>query len=104
MWLTASGTWLDGHKDAAKAAVAALAEVNAQIAADPQKAATEFQAITKLPAADTIDFLKTTNWAVRPFTDKDYQGFDKILEFLTAQKIVTTKPDFRTAMAKGKVN
>lgn len=104
MWLTASGAWFDGHKDAAKNAVAALAEVNAQIAADPDKAAAEFQTITKLPAADTIGFLKSTNWAVRPFTEADHAGFDKIVEFLVSQKIVTAKPDFRTAMTKGKVN
>jgi NitT/TauT family transport system substrate-binding protein len=104
MWLTASGTWFDGNKDAAKAAVAALDEVNKQIAADPQTAAEEFQKITKLPAKDTIDFLKTTDWAVRPFTEQDYQGFDKILDFLATQKIVTTKVELRASMEKGKVN
>ncbi|MFB9947967.1 ABC transporter substrate-binding protein [Rhizobium puerariae] len=103
MWLTASGAWLDKNMGTAKSVVAALTEVNAQITAEPDKAAQEFQAITKLPASDTVGFLKTTKWDVRPFTERDYASFDKIVDFMVSQKISATKVDFRTAMQKGQV-
>ncbi len=103
MWLTSSGAWLDKNKETAKNVIAALKEVNAQIAAEPDKAAQDFQNITKQPASDTAGFIKTTKWDVRPFSDRDYVSFDKIVDFMVAQKISATKVDFRTAMQKGKV-
>jgi NitT/TauT family transport system substrate-binding protein len=104
MWATVSGNWLETHKAAAKALIAALKEADADIAADPTKAAADLQAETTLPVADTLPFLKATSWTVRDFNEKDDVSYDKIADFLLAQKTTPTKVNFRKAIADGRVD
>ncbi|MFT4148760.1 MAG: ABC transporter substrate-binding protein [Paracoccaceae bacterium] len=104
MWLTVSGEWLDQNRATAQQIIDVLTEVNAEIVADPQKAADDFQKATKQPAADTIGFMKSTDWTVRPFNEEDFASFDKIVDFMVAQKITDTPVDFRAAMEKGRMN
>jgi len=101
MWLCAAGPWLEKNTAAAKAVLTALADANRQIAADPAKAAEDLHAVTKLPAADTIGFLKETSWKVRDFTDADVAGYERIADFLVAQKATPTRVDLRKALQFG---
>jgi NitT/TauT family transport system substrate-binding protein len=101
MWLTASGPWLQANPEAAKKMLAVLAEVNRQIVADPVKASEDLQAQTKLPAASTLDFLKSTQWKVRDFTPADLEGYEQIAEFMAAQKITPTKVDVKRSLHVG---
>jgi NitT/TauT family transport system substrate-binding protein len=101
MWLAAGGAWLEKNTTAAKAVVAAMVDANKQIAADPAQAAADLQAVTKLPVADTIGFLKETSWKVRGFTDADVAGFESIADFLLAQKATPTRVDLRKSLQFG---
>jgi NitT/TauT family transport system substrate-binding protein len=101
MWLCASGPWLDKNTVAAHGVLAALAEANREITADPAKAAEDLQTVTKLPAADAIGFLKETSWTVRDFTDADAAGFERIADFLVAQKATPTRVDLHKALQRG---
>jgi ABC-type nitrate/sulfonate/bicarbonate transport system substrate-binding protein len=101
MWASASGPWLDTHKSEAKAFLAAMAEANSQIAADPVAASEDLYAETKLAPADTLPLLKLVNWALRDFAPRDYESADKIADFLAAQKITPTRVDFRKSIMPG---
>jgi NitT/TauT family transport system substrate-binding protein len=101
MWLAAGGPWLEKNTAAAKAVVAAIVDANRQIAADPAKAAEDLQAVTKLPVADTIGFLKETSWKVRAFTEADVVGFEPIGDFLVQQKATPARVDLRKALQFG---
>jgi NitT/TauT family transport system substrate-binding protein len=101
MWVSVSGAWLDANPAAAKALVAALAEADRQIASDPVKASEDLQAETKLPAADTIGFLKDIQWKLRDFAPADLESFDQIADFMLMQKITTAKVDFRKSLQVG---
>lgn len=101
MWLNVNGAWLDANRDAAKKLVEVLAEADRAIVADPAKAAQDLQAQTKLPAADTIGFLKDTKWKVRNFTQADIESYDQVADFLFTSKITPTKIDVRKYLQTG---
>lgn len=101
MWLTAHGAWLDAHRDEAQKILRVVEEANRQILADPAAASRDLQAVTRLPAADTIGFLKDTRWKVRDFAAPDIAGYDQVAEFLTSQKILPTKVDIRKSLQVG---
>ena len=69
--------------------------------ADPVKASEDLQAETKLPAADTIGFLKDTQWKLRDFNAADLESFDQIADFMLMQKITAAKVDFRRSLQVG---
>lgn len=101
MWAVANGPWLADHRDEAGKILKALAEAADQIVADPEAAAKDLQAETKLPAADTIGFLKETKWKVRDFGEKDLKLFDGIVGFMVEQKIVPTPVPYRDGLQFG---
>lgn len=101
MWLTANGNWLATHREEARKILGAIEEANRQIVADPDKAGRDLQSVTKLPAADTVSILKQTQWKVRDFAPQDMAGYDKVVDFLVAQKIVPAPVDFRKSLQTG---
>lgn len=93
MWLTASAAWLEKHEKDARAIMAVLAEANRQITADPAAAAEDVQAVTKLPAKDTLPLIRDLVFKVRDFSAEDRKSFGSIADFLVAQKVTPTKVD-----------
>ncbi|CAN5769900.1 hypothetical protein BH09PSE5_BH09PSE5_08740 [soil metagenome] len=101
MVLAVSGKWLDANKETAAKILKVLDESNKQIAADPVKASQDLQAATKLPAADTVGFLRDTKFKMRDFTAGDVASFAEISEFLATQKITPTKVDASKYLQQG---
>lgn len=101
LWVVANGPWLKDHAAEAQKILAALAEAERQIVADPEAAAKDLQAETKLPAADTLPLLKEISWKVRDFGDKDLAQFDQIASFLVDQKILAAPFPYRDSIQFG---
>ena len=101
MLLTVSGKWLEANKETAAKILKVLEESNKGIAADPVKASQDLQAATKLPAADTVGFLRDTKFKVRDFTPADVASYGEIADFLVNQKISPVKVDASKYLQQG---
>lgn len=93
MWLTASAAWLEKNEKDARAVMAVLAEADRLITADPAAAAEDVQAVTKLPAKDTLPLIRDLTFKVRDFSAADRKSFASIADFLVAQKVTPAKVD-----------
>jgi NitT/TauT family transport system substrate-binding protein len=93
MWLSASGSWFDGHKAEARAILGVLAKSCDQVTSDPQKAAAATQAQAKIPADKTLGMLKEIQCKVRDFTPADIATYKEIAQFLVDRKVTPTKAD-----------
>ncbi|MCK9916382.1 NrtA/SsuA/CpmA family ABC transporter substrate-binding protein [Microbacteriaceae bacterium K1510] len=100
-WITASGAWLDGHKEQAQKVVQSLAKACDAINADPNVGANATQAQVKIPAAQTLQFLKEVECKARDFNDEDMKSFDQIADFLANTKVTPKKVDYAKALQRG---
>jgi NitT/TauT family transport system substrate-binding protein len=101
MWLTASAAWLEKNEKDARAIMAVLAEANRLVTADPEKAADDVQAVTKLAAKDTLPLIRDLTFKVRDFSAKDRESFGSIADFLVSQKVTPTKVDVDRFLQNG---
>lgn len=101
MWVNAGGAWLANNQPDAKKILAVLAEANRLIAADPEAAAADLQAQTKLPVADTLPLIKGLTFKMRDFTEADLKSFEGISDFLAGQKITPAKVDVPKYLQQG---
>lgn len=100
-WVSSTETWLAGHKDDADKILKALSAACDIINADPQRGADATQALVRIPAAQTLAFLKQVDCKMRDFQPDDFKSYDAIADFLSAAKITPTRVDYRKAIKNG---
>lgn len=86
-WISAMADWLKGNSSTARKIVSALAEACELTNANPELAASAVQAQVKIPAAQTLTFLKEAQCKVRGFSEADLAGYDAIADFLARANI-----------------
>jgi NitT/TauT family transport system substrate-binding protein len=100
-WVSTTDSWASGHKDEAEKILKALAAACDVINADPQRGADATLAEVRIPAAQTLAFLKQVDCRMRDFQPDDFKSYDAIADFLSAAKITPTRVDYRKAMKSG---
>jgi NitT/TauT family transport system substrate-binding protein len=100
-WVSTTETWLAGHKDEAGKILKALAAACDIVNAEPQRGADATQAQVKIPAAQTLAFLKQVDCKMRDFQPGDFKSYDAIADFLAEAKITPTRVDYRKAIKDG---
>jgi NitT/TauT family transport system substrate-binding protein len=100
-WVSSTETWLNGHKDEAGKILKALAAACDIVNADPQRGADATQAQVRIPAAQTLAFLKQVDCKMRDFLPDNFESYDAIADFLSAAKITPTRVDYRKAIKSG---
>jgi NitT/TauT family transport system substrate-binding protein len=100
-WVSTTESWMSGHKDDAEKILKALAGACDIINADPQRGADATLAEVRIPAAQTLAFLKQVDCKMRDFTADDFKSYDAIAAFLSAAKITPTLVDYRKAVKSG---
>jgi NitT/TauT family transport system substrate-binding protein len=100
-WVSSTESWLSGHQDEAGKILKALAAACDIINADPQRGADATQAEVRIPAAQTLAFLKQVDCKMRDFRPDDFKSYDAIAAFLSAAKITPTLVDYRKAIKTG---
>jgi len=98
MWITANAAWYETHKDEANRLVEVLSEAAKIIAADPEAAAKDINAQTRLPVDQTATTLKMYDWSVRKFTSQDIEGYKNIATFLAENKMTDKLLDVAAAV------
>ncbi len=100
-WVSSTETWSAAHKDEAEKILKALAAACDIVNADPQRGADATQALVKIPAAQTLAFLKQVDCKMRDFQPDDFKSYDAIADFLSAAKITPARVDYRKAVRAG---
>jgi NitT/TauT family transport system substrate-binding protein len=100
-WVSSTESWVSAHQDEAGKILRALAAACDIINADPQRGADATQAEVRIPAAQTLAFLKQVDCKMRDFQPDDFKSYDAIAAFLSAAKITPTLVDYRKAIKNG---
>jgi NitT/TauT family transport system substrate-binding protein len=100
-WVSTTESWVSGHQDEAGKILKALAAACDIINADPQRGADATQAEVRIPAAQTMAFLKQVDCKMRDFQPDDFKSYDAIAAFLSAARITPTLVDYRKAIKSG---
>ncbi|QKJ94459.1 ABC transporter substrate-binding protein [Agrobacterium pusense] len=100
-WVTANGAWLESNKSKLEAINAALADACVLTKRDPQRAAEAVRIQAKIPLEQTLEFLKQIDCTMRDFTDKDYESYDSVADFLVKSKITPARVDYRKKIVSG---
>ncbi|MBN9064614.1 MAG: hypothetical protein BGP06_13070 [Rhizobiales bacterium 65-9] len=95
IWVSAKGDWLEKNRASAVKVLAALKEACEIVTADPKRGADAVQANVKIPAAQTLDYLKELQCRLDPIGSGDLPGYENISAFLHAAKIIPAPVDLR---------
>ncbi|MDX6741070.1 ABC transporter substrate-binding protein [Actinocorallia sp. A-T 12471] len=99
-WVVADDKWLAANPDTAADVVAAIAEADELIGADPQRAAEATQKAIKLPVEQSLSQFKEIDYVTRGFTDEDLASYKTTVEFFTAEKLWSGTPDLAQVVLK----
>ncbi|MER7928747.1 ABC transporter substrate-binding protein [Streptomyces sp. NPDC096057] len=100
-WLLADDTWLKGNEALAGKVFKVVAEADRLVTKDPHTAALAAQRQAQLPVAQTEKGVGEISFTCRSLTSADVTSSRKIVEFLLAQKLIKSAPDYDTVLLRG---
>lgn len=93
--------WLQDHPQQAKALMQALSDATAFVKKHPADAAAITKQAAQTPEALTELAAKQLQFGVREITDKDRDHFNAMLDFLTKNKVLETRPQLDELIVHG---
>ncbi|WP_413755639.1 ABC transporter substrate-binding protein [Streptomyces sp. MMBL 11-3] len=100
-WLLADDTWLKENEELAGKVFKVVAEAGRLVTKDPHAAALAAQEQAQLPVAQTEKGVGEISFASRSLTSADVASARKIVDFLLAQKLIRSAPDYDTVLLRG---
>ncbi|MBO1330489.1 ABC transporter substrate-binding protein [Streptomyces sp. VRA16 Mangrove soil] len=100
-WLLADQKWLKDHQDVAGKVFKVVAEADRLVTKDPHAAALASREQAQLPVAGTEKAIGEITFESRALTSADVTSSRKIVDFLLAEKLVKSAPDYDTVLLSG---
>ncbi|SFK26364.1 ABC transporter substrate-binding protein [Celeribacter neptunius] len=101
IWANASQAILDSNPEGLQAMLRAVKRGSDIMQNDPERGAEGVKAVTRIPIETTLKVSKDMFLTVRDFTDKDFESFDGIAQFLVDNKVTETPVPYRDYMQRG---
>ncbi|MGW1814966.1 ABC transporter substrate-binding protein [Streptomyces sp. NPDC002125] len=100
-WLLADQKWLKEHQDVAGKVFKVVAEADRLVTKDPHAAALASHEQVQLPVAGTEKAIGEISFRSRALTAADVASSRRIVDFLLAQKLIKSAPDYDTVLLRG---
>ncbi|MGW5733348.1 MULTISPECIES: ABC transporter substrate-binding protein [Streptomyces] len=100
-WLLADQQWLKEHQDLAGKVFKVVAEADRLVTKDPHAGALAAHRQAQLPVAQTKKAIGEISFESRALTATDVASSRKIVDFLLAQKLIKSAPDYDTVLLRG---
>ncbi|GGM24377.1 hypothetical protein GCM10010129_81030 [Streptomyces fumigatiscleroticus] len=100
-WLLADDKWLKENEELAGKVFKVVAEADRLVPKDPHAAALAAHRQAQLPVAQTEKGVGEISFMSRALTSADVTSSRKIVDFLIAQKLIKSAPDYDTVLLRG---
>ncbi|MER6693420.1 ABC transporter substrate-binding protein [Streptomyces minutiscleroticus] len=100
-WLLTDDKWLKENEELAGKVFKVVAEAGRLVTKDPHAAALAAHQQAQLPVARTEQGVGEISFTSRALTSADVASSRKIVDFLVAQKLITSAPDYDTVLLRG---
>ncbi|WP_338692611.1 ABC transporter substrate-binding protein [Streptomyces sp. Q6] len=100
-WLLADQKWLKGHEDLAGKVFKVVAEADRLVTEDPHAAALASREQAELPVAGTRKAIGEISFTSRALTAADVTSSRRIVDFLLAEKLIKSAPDYDAVLLRG---
>ncbi|MFE6199209.1 ABC transporter substrate-binding protein [Streptomyces sp. NPDC057838] len=100
-WLLTDDTWLKDNEELAGKVFKVVAEADRLVTKDPHAAALAAHEQAQLPVAGTQKAIGEISFTPRALTLADVASSRKIVDFLIAQKLIKSAPDYDTVLLRG---
>ncbi|MBZ4016703.1 PE-PGRS family protein [Streptomyces purpurogeneiscleroticus] len=100
-WLLTDDKWLKENEELAGKVFKVVAEADRLVTKDPHAAALAAHQQAQLPVAQTEQGVGEISFTSRALTSADVASSRKIVDFLSAQKLINSAPDYDTVLLRG---
>ncbi|MGC0208507.1 ABC transporter substrate-binding protein [Streptomyces levis] len=100
-WLLTDATWLKDNEELAGKVFKVIAQADRLVTKDPHAAALAAHEQAQLPVAGTEQAIGEISFTPRALTSADVASSRKIVDFLRAQKLIKSAPDYDTVLLRG---